>query len=365
MAVTTDLYRRVRRAWLRRTDFAGAPVFVDAARVAEYRNAAGEPDFIPHLAPWLDRPDADIDAYVRSVKDVPRTFDLGEKLHAWRRDGFVIFEQAVSHELIDAYIEDLHELFRHHTEHDEVLVDHKLYNGPGGNVSIARVAAEDLSYQDMRVISFHHRSVAGKKLSLNAPTVEFLRHVFRDDVVAMQTLTFPRGSQQGLHQDFPYVVPGNPSHLAASWIALEDIHADAGPLGYVPGSHRVRKYDWGPGNGLFVRTKDLPIEAHDRFGQHLRRECERLGLREQVFLAKKGDAFVWHGALCHTGTAIGNPKRTRLSLATHYSTRRAFPRRHLDSPDIVRPEYTYNGGYVYGDTLRPDRENVFTAGERV
>jgi hypothetical protein len=44
--------------------------------------------------PWVDEPNADIDAYCRSVAR-PEDYDLRAKLDYWREHGVVIFEQAI------------------------------------------------------------------------------------------------------------------------------------------------------------------------------------------------------------------------------------------------------------------------------
>ena len=55
--------------------------------------------------PWLDREDADIDAYVASLPAQP-DYDLTDALRRWRRDGMIVFENVVSGDLIDKYLED-------------------------------------------------------------------------------------------------------------------------------------------------------------------------------------------------------------------------------------------------------------------
>jgi ectoine hydroxylase-related dioxygenase (phytanoyl-CoA dioxygenase family) len=203
-------------------------------------------------------------------------------------------------------------------------------------------------------MDFHNASLAGKLIALHPRVLGFLGHVFRETVVAMQTLTFIRGSEQSTHQDYAYVVPAIPSHLAATWVALEDVHADAGPLGYYPGSHTIRKFDWG--NGLFLTEESLHDE-HD-FAAHIERECERMGLRRDVFLAHKGDVFFWHGALAHTGTGQTDPERTRRSLVTHYSSERGYPRDRR-APDDEPLRYELNGGLLYVDPRWPHAEDSF------
>lgn len=330
-----------------------APAFVDLPRVATHRNSRGELAFPDALVPWLDREDADVEAYVRSLPAQPTGHDLAADLHRWRTDGYVLFEQAISHALIDQYLADLEELIEHHERYD-VLINHHVR----GIAAARDLSAEELRHPRLRFMDFHNASVAGKKLALARPVVSFLSHVFREPVVAMQTLTFLRGSQQEEHQDYAYVVSGNPSHLAASWIALEDVHEDAGPLTYYPGSHRIPKFDFG--DGMFL-TPTSPRREAD-FLAHIRAQCAERGLREQRFLARKGDVFVWHGALAHRGSPVKDPERTRLSLATHYSSASAYPRDRRDF-DAAPECYSHNDAFVYGDPLRPQTENVFRGGE--
>jgi ectoine hydroxylase-related dioxygenase (phytanoyl-CoA dioxygenase family) len=61
----------------------------------------------------------------------------------------------------------------------------------------------------------------------------------------LQSLTFYKGSQQSIHVDYPYVrCQTQLAKLAASWIPLEDIHPESGPLVYYPGSHKTEISDF-------------------------------------------------------------------------------------------------------------------------
>jgi ectoine hydroxylase-related dioxygenase (phytanoyl-CoA dioxygenase family) len=67
-----------------------------------------------------------------------------------------------------------------------------------------------------------------------------LCHVFGDPPVALQSLTFFKGSQQSVHIDYPYVrIQKEIAKLAASWIPLEDVYRDSGPLAYCPVSYKI------------------------------------------------------------------------------------------------------------------------------
>jgi phytanoyl-CoA hydroxylase len=313
-------------------------------------------DFDPETLPWLDRQVSRVDGYLaRTNGGEDRGSELREKLLHYAQFGYVTFPGLIDHRLIDAYLADVEELFEQRKLSTPVMIEGY------GTRPVHECQPSELETPHMRVMDFHSVSVAGKKMALHPQIVSFLGHVFRDTVVAMQTLTFMHGTEQTMHQDYAYVVPPRiPSHLAATWIALEDSHPDSGPLAYYPGSHTIRKFDWG--NGLFFTPESTADEAD--FERHILTECRRMGLKEEVFLAKKGDVFFWHGALAHGGSPARDSARTRKSFVTHYSSRTAYPRDRRD-PAATPDEHTYNGGVVYGDPVRPQDEDALTRGRDI
>ncbi|MEA2462078.1 MAG: hypothetical protein QOH90_2255 [Actinomycetota bacterium] len=312
-------------------------------------------DFERETLPWLDAALAQVDDYVEALGDqAPATYDLREKLKLWLQFGYATLPGAAEHALIDAYLADVEELLTRRASPTMVTVH------PLGDRAIDSLSAEDLDTPMMRIMDFHNQSIAGKKLAMTRSIIEFLGHVFRHTVVCMQTLTFIHGTQQAAHQDYAFVVAGIPSQLAAAWIALEDVHPDAGPLGYYPGSHTIRKFDFG--NGLFM-TPESPRREVD-FLEHIEQRCAERGLQEELFMARKGDVFVWHAALAHSGTPVNNPTRTRRSLVAHYSTREAYRTDRRD-PEATPVEHHYNGGVLFADPRRPEAEDSFRRGAEI
>lgn len=283
--------------------------------------------------PWIDLPDADIDAYLDRLSE-QADFDLRRALHQWRTDGVVLFENVVDPQLIDALIGDIEYLRAHHRDFD-LLVETS-----GLQRHITDLTEEELNSPGLKFNSLYTISRAAAKLSLTREVSLFLSHVFNDSPCALQSLTFYKGSQQPIHIDYPYVRVQTPvSHLAASWIPLEDIHPDSGPLAYYPSSHHEDIsgfFDWGDGSILFepdsVRT---PIELSEYLAERMR----AAGVPPRVYCPRKGDALIWHGNLSHEGTAIRNPALTRKSYVTHYSSMTAYPKAHL------KPEAP-EGGYI-------------------
>jgi len=100
--------------------------------------------------------------------------------------------------------------------------------------------------------------------------------------------------------------------LAVSSICLEDVHPDAGPLTYYPGSHRIPPYRFSHG-GIHAVKEELPESR-----AYMENKIREAGLKREEFMGKAGDVFLWHGQLLHGGSHINEPSRTRKTLVTHY-----------------------------------------------
>lgn len=292
--------------------------------------------------PWIDRPDADIDAYVDALAEDPG-FDLRRALRQWRENGIVLFEGVVDPALIDALKHDIDHLRAHYRDFD-LLVETS-----GVQKHLHDLTDAELNSPGLKFNSIHTISRAAAHLSLTREVSAFLSHVFRSPPCAMQSLTFYKGSQQPIHIDYPYVrCQSQVAHLAASWIPLEDIHPESGPLAYYPGSHRESAsgfFDWGDGSILL--EPDSPRTPME-FSHYLADRMAASGIAPQIYCPRKGDVLVWHGNLSHEGTAIRNPDLTRKSYVTHYTSLDAYPKAHLKP---TAPEGGWlaheHGGYVF------------------
>ncbi|GAB3930130.1 phytanoyl-CoA dioxygenase family protein [Larkinella terrae] len=318
-------------------------------------------DFPKENLPWIDQKNPDIEGFVKQFpKALQLPYDLTEKLHFWKENGYVILEQVISDDLIDAYLADVQELIEKHKEYDiTIRIDRPEYvKHPV--MKVRDVPREIIEGQYIKVMDFHNASVAGKKLMLHKAIVSFLEAIFNEKVVAMQSLTFLYGSQQETHQDFPYVVPQVPSHLAAAWIALEDVKPGSGELHYYVGSHKIQKFNWG--NGIFFNAESTKNPTD--FGKYLSAECERLGLEKKTLLIKKGDVLIWHAALAHGGEPILDDNLTRKSYVCHYSSALGYFRhRHDLVNEPIR--INMNGADVFADPKLTSYEDSFKRGVNI
>lgn len=170
-----------------------------------------------------------------------------------------------------------------------------------------------------RIADIHTWSDAALELFLDRTVFDYIELLFGETAVATQSLYFQWGSQQGLHRDPVYVQMKPPSHLLASWLALEDIGPDCGPLVYVPGSHRLPYYQFEPGRFTvdFSRDSQDQIRAGEAWDQ---RHCRDAKLELETLTCKRGDVLLWHHSLLHGGSLPANADLTRKSFVVHYCT---------------------------------------------
>ncbi|MEZ0541279.1 phytanoyl-CoA dioxygenase family protein [Fibrella arboris] len=317
-------------------------------------------EFDPKTLPWIDRPGADIDGFAKKFAGDHQglSYDMAEKLHFWQKNGFVILEKAIAPEWADQLWRETEELIEHNEQYKvNIRVDLPEYQA--APVQEARALPKSvLGGKYIKFMDFHNSSIIGKKIMLHRNIVTFLEAVFGERVVAMQSLLFKFGSQQATHQDFAYVVSEIPSHLAAAWIALEDVQFDAGPLYYYPGSHKIKKFDFG--NGIFFNGEST--YNPDDFARYLDKVCQEAGMERQTLLIKKGDVLLWHASLAHGGDPIRNADMTRKSYVCHYSSVSAYKHHRLRSADEPQ-RYSLNGADVFLNPSLPDQEDIFRAGE--
>ena len=311
-------------------------------------------EFEQSKLPWIDRPNANIAEYL--AEHPPRynvPYDMADKLRNWTQNGYAVLENIIPEEMIDKFWGDFQELVKNPDKYDlSVRIDLDEFK-PNQERNIRDFPKEALLGKYVKINDFHNSSVAGKKLMTHPYIVAFLEAIFGQKVVVMQSLIFMYGSQQPTHQDFPWVTAKIASHLAAAWIALEDIKIDSGPLYYYIGSHKIPKFNFGTGILYKPNSTKSPLE----FANYLDTTCEEHHLPKETLLIKKGDVLIWHAALAHGGAMITNPEQTRKSFVCHYSTEQALPY-HRNFPAQIPVKQDYNGVAIYNNPLFPQSEDI-------
>ena len=131
-----------------------------------------------------------------------------------------------------------------------------------------------------------------------------------------QTLNFPRGTTQAIHNDLIHFSTHPQGMMAAAWIALEDIKSDSGPLEFYPGSHKLGMQYY---EELGVQADGTDEERYADYEKQLAAYIVKKGLvKKTAPEMKKGQILMWAAALLHGGSAITNASSTRLSQVNHY-----------------------------------------------
>jgi hypothetical protein len=155
-----------------------------------------------------------------------------------------------------------------------------------------------------------------RAIAANQTILDLLCKLYGRGAFPFQTLNFPVGTQQEAHTDAVHFSSLPERFMCGVWLAMEDIGLEAGPLFYLPGSHR-----WPPlSNSLIGRRGHGSAlnSAQDPFAQGWRMLREAYGATEETFLAHKGQALIWTANLLHGGSHQTNLRLTRWSQVTHY-----------------------------------------------
>jgi hypothetical protein len=268
---------------------------------------------------WIDRHD-----WLDRLAQKHRAGEISDALSAaifrFVRDGYYVIEGAVSSGLIDRLDAEIERVWSDPPPGmlmETFEPDGKMHYVP---------PAKKYRAGRTKLLDLYAYSALAREAIASPKVVEFLSAIFGARPKAFQGLFFHVGSQQAIHKDTAYVkIDSNPMHLAATWMALEDIQPGTGELEYYIGSHRAPDFLFG---GL-SKWMESHTGDHDRFLQSLHDDAKGHGQVRGSFLARKGDVLVWHADLAHGGSAVTQKGRSRKSLVTHLTP-------ETDEPFYVR-----------------------------
>jgi phytanoyl-CoA hydroxylase len=209
----------------------------------------------------------------------------------WYDDGYIIFEQAIRKEILKDFVYDFE-----HKNPDTCYVCSE--NQPGVITTLTEAQARLNTHY--RITNFEQNSSAAKIISTSLLIKNTLTDLWGKHAKLLQTLTFEFGSEQRIHQDWPYVLCSTNEYLAGAWIAINEVTENNGPLFYYPGSHKIPRYNF---NGNITDYEFYLTEHFER----------------KTFLAQPGDILLWHGDLIHGGSPVNDMGSNRLSFICHYS----------------------------------------------
>jgi hypothetical protein len=281
----------------------------------------------PRQVPWFDRPEAeDVIEQLKARNNVDEA-DV-ERLRQWVRQGYFIVSNPVPAPDIDAIkalVDSLASVtrpvlglkllgIRESPDSNPIDMSHREF--------LDRYSLQDreriLAISTWRIHGLHRWHGSVRQVFRNGELRRLATLIFQHRAIAASSITFARGSAQGLHQDMAVFHIQPQGFLIGCWIACEDIAPDSGPLLYCPGSHRspwFAEFDNYPRTNLHTCN----ASATERYYDWVSRQS--LQFERKRFLARKGDVLFWHSMLFHGGDTIQRSDATRRSLVIHYRVR--------------------------------------------
>lgn len=261
--------------------------------------------------------------------------DEARQLERFSEEGFMILEKVVSAERIDQYLDELEKLRLE--ENTPLMVTSVELEHP-----IPYSDEVHKKYRSIRTVDDYFFLSSARNILFDPMVTHYLELLLDKPAVLTQSLNFLYGSQQGMHKDTAFVRVNSPMKLLGVWVALEDVEVGSGELIYFPGSHRWDDYLFSGHFKHYDKERD-GADVLDHNYLWIYEEARKRGIKEQQFLAKKGDVLIWHADLAHGGANVVNDNATRRSLVGHFC------------PTNVKPLYSY---------YKPGQRKVFKDGER-
>lgn len=153
------------------------------------------------------------------------------------------------------------------------------------------------------------RAYSTNQILTHASLTQTFRALLRDDPMIVQSMYFEGNSETWEHQDSYYLDSSDMGRMAAAWIALEDIDAEAGRFFVCPESHRI---------DLGRHTRDFNIaENHELYIEMVVAKIKDLGYEIRAPALKKGDVLFWNSRTVHGSLASQSETRSRSSITCH------------------------------------------------
>jgi phytanoyl-CoA hydroxylase len=263
-----------------------------------------------------------------------------EQREKWDRDGYLILPQFFGSDVVDpinALVEQLsHREARSNETAGRVVVD--LLAGSAHRRMRLADAPDEAFERPVKFNDLFLECDAIRNANLSPRLVPILDELLDGPPVVCNSLNFIQGSEQREHIDSWFMPPPAPEKMVVTSVCLEDVHPEAGPLFYLPGSQKIPPYIFSNGT-----IRGIPAEM-DKCHAYLDKALAERAITRETFLGAKGDVFIWSCQIAHGGTPIKDQKRTRKSLVTHYWRANDMARHKLE------PE---SGGYYFAKDHQP------------
>ncbi len=129
-----------------------------------------------------------------------------------------------------------------------------------------------------------------------------------DKFVVWQNMLFDKSTGTVDHADTWYLDTNPKGLIFASWIALEDIHKDAGRFFVIPKSNKFK----------LKQNSYETIPNHYEYANFINEYVKINKLKRFARSLKKGDVLFWHPNTIHGSFSQVNSRKSRKSITCHY-----------------------------------------------
>ena len=237
-----------------------------------------------------------------------------DQLRHWNDFGYIVLKGFFQKPAVEAYKNHIDRLWQERHSPDNPLVVFtsrgKLY---------FRDALDGDRSRSYRLVDHYMTDGPTRDFSMDPRLVAMLRQLMGHAPVVCNSILSEVGSQQDMHSDMFYMSPVTANQMLATWIAIDDVTEECGPLFYVPGSHKLTPHRFSDGSvkAIFDEVPGAVAATQQRM--------DDLGLRRERFMARSGDVLIWHSQLVHGGEAIRDRSAKRTAIVTHYFSTRDVP----------------------------------------
>lgn len=226
--------------------------------------------------------------------------EIQEQLKDLQADGFAIFKLTDVDLMIEQINDDVEKL---------------VLNGS------FRTNSKFYSYNDApRIVESWKHSEAARRLAFQPQIVNLLTEHFKALVKPFSTINFLRSTQQPLHSDYVHFGTSPAFHLAAAWVALEDIDPLSGPIQVVPGSHLWPEFMYSEIGLPIARSLGDVSSFYRAYENWVQDDLKLKEVQVQTPEMKRGDVIIWLANLLHGSPVCQDPMLSRRSQVTHYHT---------------------------------------------
>jgi ectoine hydroxylase-related dioxygenase (phytanoyl-CoA dioxygenase family) len=176
------------------------------------------------------------------------------------------------------------------------------------------------SYNDApRIVESYKHSLACARLAKYPAVIDMLTKLYSATPLPFSTINFIRSTQQPLHSDYVHFGTVPELLLAGSWIALEDIHPDSGPLQVVPGSHKLEIFEYAKLLGGAPKALSEIKKQYSIYENWVKKYIEDNHIKPVTPVMKAGDCIIWAANLLHGSPDCLDNSLSRKSQVTHWS----------------------------------------------